>query len=386
MRNKRSLSQSAVTRPSKRRKTAPKIDCKEQVSHAWQLFQDNNLEQSFREVNSILQTTPNNHFALALRGHIRHKKNEYRLALGAFEAALRIEPNYLNALEWHGYISCKHKLFSQAIIDFNKYLQIRPDNNNVRFQRALAMRQTGKFFSEVLDDCNKVIELEPNYSPALALRGEIRRQQGMIDESVNDLIQALQIDPNNSMALANFAELKYLSGATEEALELFVKALQYDDTVEIAKIRILQAEQNFAEAILILEEHIKIQPCIANYKLLQELYLQNGQKVKSFEIAVNLHDFEKERQVPSLRDITRFFIVKNHSKVCAGYSNRPDILQHPKLLEALEENLIDKEVIAATREYQGIPIATADIFTYIKKSKEVSELRWGMGGMGTGCS
>ena len=66
----------------------------------------------------------------------------------------------------------KYKLgkYQDAIEDYNKAIELKPDYVDAYYNRGIAKANLGKF-QEAIEDCNKVIELMPDCAIVYLLRG-----------------------------------------------------------------------------------------------------------------------------------------------------------------------------------------------------------------------
>ena len=113
----------------------------------------------------------------------------YAEALGAFEAALRVEPNLVEA--WCG-IAQVHA-------------------NQGRYEQAL-------------ETCRRALELDDLAEEAYLLRGLVRRQLGQLKEAVQDLERAAYLNPSSPTAHFYLGDVLLAAGEPPRALQAFRRA------------------------------------------------------------------------------------------------------------------------------------------------------------------
>lgn len=123
------------------------------------------------------------------RGLERLVDGAYEEALSAFEAALCVEPNLVEAL-------CG---IAQVYA------------NQGRYERAL-------------DACQRALELDDMAEEAYLLRGLVRRQLGQVDEAIADLERAAYLNPGSPTAHFYLGDVLTATEQPSRALQAFRRA------------------------------------------------------------------------------------------------------------------------------------------------------------------
>ena len=89
--------------------------------------------------------------------------------------------------------------FAGAIADFDKVIQLDPQNAMAYINRGNAKIQSGDL-EGALADYNKGIEIKPDIVEGYVGRGSIFLTQNNITNAEQDVAKALEIDPNNAAA------------------------------------------------------------------------------------------------------------------------------------------------------------------------------------------
>jgi len=121
----------------------------------------------------------------------------YEEAVKMFSEAIRLHPDYPEALHNRGLIYFYTGDFDRALTDFNAALGLKPNTANFLISRGGTY--FGKHdFEKALVDYETALRLEPNNAEALFHRGVLYIGMGDYNRAVNDLEAALRIEPDQS--------------------------------------------------------------------------------------------------------------------------------------------------------------------------------------------
>lgn len=140
------------------------------------------------------------------------KEKKFEEAIAVIDEALELDPNNLGALEKKGDALFKLGNNDEALLNYEKILQISP-NHVVR---------SGKPLFE------KVLEINPNHVFAMNKKGENLLKQDSLDEAILYFDKVLEINPNHADSLSNKGVTLEILGSSEEAKQYFDKALEID--------------------------------------------------------------------------------------------------------------------------------------------------------------
>jgi predicted TPR repeat methyltransferase len=146
-------------------------------------------------------------------------------AIPCFQAALNLNPHYLEA---HNNLALsQHQLahFTEAAASFNEALRINPNHPEVLNNFARTLRELGNV-DEAIYLCRKALELRPDHADVYGNLGGLLLMQNKKDEALAAFRRQAQLDPRNPVALHQIATL---SGArTEKAPARYVESV-FDD-------------------------------------------------------------------------------------------------------------------------------------------------------------
>ena len=136
------------------------------------------------------------------RGVRKAESNNHKGAISDFDKTIEITPDDYLAYYLRG--SSKRELgdYSGSIADLTKSIELKEDSFQVYFERAFAKISIQDFRGGV-SDLTKAIEINPNFPEAYSLRGFIKK------ESLNDSEGACT-DFKKSASLGNEYQINWL--------------------------------------------------------------------------------------------------------------------------------------------------------------------------------
>ena len=163
------------------------------------------LNLSKAEASHIKGYTPHpTAYEYDLRGLAISKTSDYRTALGMYEKAIDIDPNF--ALAWthvaevcYFYANDKEsgsQFRDKANLALNRALELEPDQIEARLTSAFQMVDNEGRIEEAIPILRGIIETNENNAFAHWFLSQAYRYGGMLDESIAEAERALQIDPD----------------------------------------------------------------------------------------------------------------------------------------------------------------------------------------------
>ncbi|CAG8692673.1 8341_t:CDS:2 [Dentiscutata erythropus] len=206
-----------------------------------------NRDKAFKELNSILQLSANDTWALEIRGKMYYDNKQYQEALKDFNSFLVIQPTNVNILELRGTIYRKLNNSKDALTDYTQALRLNSHDPNILIKRSKtyliqkrysltktlnvnpndinALSDRGKNYmalnkrNEAMSDLNKVLSINPNHVQALLTRAKLCRMQEMYHEALNDLSLAITIEPTNPKLLKSRGKIYTMINEYERAIQ-----------------------------------------------------------------------------------------------------------------------------------------------------------------------
>jgi tetratricopeptide (TPR) repeat protein len=232
------------------------------------------------------------HYKMATK---KYKKGEYAVAIAEYKEAVKLNPNYVDALNDMGYSYSKLGDYENAISSYNIALSIKPDHtlskNNkktAQFNKANEMLDAGNN-QKALSYYLAAINTDPNYVLAYNNLAIAYMRLENFDLAIANLNTALTINPDYELAKNNKADiyckqgtLKLKSGDTQGAINAYQNAINsspnfiesYNDIAE-AYIKL----EDYNLAIIHLDKALAISPYSEMTKEKRALaYLKRGAK------------------------------------------------------------------------------------------------------------
>jgi dolichyl-phosphate-mannose-protein mannosyltransferase len=123
--------------------------------------------------------------------------------------------------------------YDQAVVEYNKAIDINPDSIQALFFRAIAYLRLKKY-ELAIDDCDKVLSSSPNYAEVYYVRASAYTELEQYNAAIADCNKAIQIRPG--FGLAYFARGRALIRSGQ-------KELGYEDIAFFVKIDPSTADQ-----------------------------------------------------------------------------------------------------------------------------------------------
>ena len=159
-------------------------------------------------------------------------------AVGHLREAVRIHPTYKNAYLLLGNAHNYLRRYEQALTYYDQALQLDPNYREAINNRALTLRDAGKYAGEQENNpvkaeayLRQALEALPNDYETLRLLGVATGIQRKTDEAIRYFSQAAQVEPDNADAWLNLAIAYYQAGRQDEGRQYEQKALDLDPEV-----------------------------------------------------------------------------------------------------------------------------------------------------------
>ncbi len=130
------------------------------------------------------------------RGKTKVVMQLYEAAIEDFDAALKMNPQYVNAYINRGVANAGLVQYEQAMEDYNQALSLSPDEPLAFGNRGNAHAFLGNHDTAVRD-YTKALEIDPNYLSARFNRGLAHYAAETYDLAIADFDGALKLNPNN---------------------------------------------------------------------------------------------------------------------------------------------------------------------------------------------
>lgn len=241
-------------------------------------------------------------------------------ALGAYERALRLQPDLVTVLIMQGIVLRTLGRNEEAAASLRGALKFKPDDVEARGQLGQILHEQGKQaeaeacfrrvvrvdgnsadahynLGNVLQDQGRFAEAEGSFRAALALSpghfeahnnlGTTLKQLGRLDEAAHHCAEAARLSPSCAAAHANLGGIHLAQGRPAEAVGCFRQALAVDPSLTLARHNLgsaLQHVNQLDEAQQCFEEVLRVEPNNSLAHLgLGQIFQQQGKLTAAIE-------------------------------------------------------------------------------------------------------
>jgi tetratricopeptide (TPR) repeat protein len=170
-----------------------------------------------------------------LAGPFKFKSEPYNIKLTGIPDTDLTDPVAINQ---RGVEYYSQRQFDQALLDFNKAVQIEPNYVDAIYNRGLVYYHQGKY-DQTLSDCNQVLAIDPQYAKAYYVRALAYSATKRCQFAISDLVKGIEIgnqrlgpyDSDVHWAMNHLARIQAASPEAElrdgkKAVELATKACE----------------------------------------------------------------------------------------------------------------------------------------------------------------
>jgi len=138
-----------------------------------------------------------------------------------------------------GNVSGKQEKYAQAILNYTKAIESKPDFANAYYNRGYVYIETRKY-KLAISDLDKAIEIDPDYAAAYHVRGIAYFYKKKYLQAIADYSKAIEIDPGNIKFHISRLSAYFKLGDNDRAWKDVIKIQQLGGTVNPAIINILK--------------------------------------------------------------------------------------------------------------------------------------------------
>ena len=174
----------------------------------------------WNDVISQYQIVPN---AYNSRGNLLMKENKFNEALNDFNKAIELKPDFSDAYYNRGILYGNEKKYNEALNDYNKSIELNPGYFGAYNNRGNIFKEEKKY-KEAFKDFSNAIELKPDFEKSYNNRGNVLMDEKKYDESIKDFDKAIELKPDYAIAYFNRAMAEYFSDKKDKACMDFQKS------------------------------------------------------------------------------------------------------------------------------------------------------------------
>ncbi|HUB66555.1 MAG TPA: tetratricopeptide repeat protein [Candidatus Methylacidiphilales bacterium] len=259
------------------------------------LLKKGQMDTAIGEFETALAIQPNYTDTHNNLGNGLLQKGQVDGAIEQFQEALKINPNDVKTHNNLGNALAQKGLTGEAIIHYQQALQSNPDSAEIGNNLGLALSQEGRL-DEAIAAYQQALQTNPDFPEAHYNLGNALSQKGELDEAIAHYQKAVQIDPDytkacNSLGLA-LARKGDVNGAIEQ-LQIALEITPNDASLHDNLGWFLLQKGDLGGAIEQYQKAIRFNPGDANtYNGLGIALFRQGQSAKAisaFQKAVQLN-------------------------------------------------------------------------------------------------
>ena len=186
------------------------------LQRAFELHQQNKLQEAEALYREILATNPRQPEALYLLGIIALQFGHHAIAEELILHSLNINPNNIDAHLNLGNAYQAQKKFAQAEQSFQNALHLNTNIPEIWFNLGNLFDAQGKH-EKAAESFNEAISLRPNWEPPYIHLGLSLKSLSRDNEAIQAFRKALELNPESYETIHNMANLLDKMGQTEEA-------------------------------------------------------------------------------------------------------------------------------------------------------------------------
>lgn len=229
---------------------------------------NNEIDKAIDDYTYLVNQGSNDSTVYYNRAKLYMLKNMPKAAIHDFEKVTEIAPRHANAWYYRASLLESRDKKEEAIINYSKVLEMDPNHEEARTQRARLLLESKKY-DKALEDYNYIIDkLRTKNVGTLASRARCYAALNKYKEAEKDLARALEIDPGNDLVFVEKARMRMSRGDSTGSIPDLRKAIFFNPKNAEAPYlrgRILYQNKKFNEALLDLDNSIKLKPIAEAY-------------------------------------------------------------------------------------------------------------------------
>jgi tetratricopeptide (TPR) repeat protein len=184
-------------------------------------------QNNFTLYDHTLKVTDYNWPIYNFRGFAYSTIGNYRQAIEDYGRAIEIKPDYAEAYINRGVAYSTIGNYRQAIEDYGRAIEIKPDYAEAYINRGNTYNGLGNY-RQAIEDLNRAITIKPDFAEAYINRGNTYNGLGNYRQAIEDYGRAIEIKPGY------YAEAYNNRGAVYSALGNYGQAIEdYGRAIEI---------------------------------------------------------------------------------------------------------------------------------------------------------
>jgi Tfp pilus assembly protein PilF len=195
------------------------------LNYGSMLRDEGRWEEALPYVEKGVQLSPDYTDAKVRLAEVYFNLKKYPEAIEISNQALTKEPNNISALQFRGSALGASGQPAQAMVDFQKILELDPENRHGIFNLAMAQKDAGQL-PQVVETLTRLINIQPDFPNAYYERGFSYGRMGMFSHAHDDMEKSIQYQPQHGASYFFRGRTFEAMGNQQAACADFRKALE----------------------------------------------------------------------------------------------------------------------------------------------------------------
>lgn len=213
---------------------------KDAVEEAGALVLRGQPQKGLEVADEALKDDPDNHELHYVRGAALQELGRGEEAIGAFERAAELKPDFAAAVDAVGSVHLDAKRVDEARAAFERAISIDPEFANAHFNLGLLLARTGDA-AKAMESLQRAHELEPTDADTLLEMAALQERGGDLDAAKATLAKAVEVAPKDAFVRMVNGDVLRAGGDKEGSLKEYAAAVELDGNLADARLRLIRA-------------------------------------------------------------------------------------------------------------------------------------------------
>ena len=262
-------------------------DCKIKEQQALTLINQGRPNQAESIYKELIAAGSGSHITHGNLGVLLKARGDLLGAIACYEAALKLNPNFIDAHYNLGNALRKCGDLETAIYSYKNVLKLNPSHVDAHYNLGNALREKGDLV-EAINSYKNALKIKPSYAEVHNSLGNALQQQGNLHSAMKSYTKALEIDPENSNSFYFIGRIQAIQGDFKGCKNSFYKSTELNPSNTYALFELSRNINSDKEVDELVKQLGKVVTDRLNLegKIMHEFSLANLQhKLKNYSIA-----------------------------------------------------------------------------------------------------